>query len=72
MSLDVWACLGGGGDPRTPYWVSEGKQLEQPTMSNHPPSRHHLYINYLIKGLHYFYRVVMLLKWPLVKSYVKQ
>ena len=29
--------------PRTPYWASEGKHSQQPTMPYTPPSRHHLY-----------------------------
>ena len=31
----IWACLG-VYIPRNPYWASEGKHLQQPTMPYHP------------------------------------
>ena len=52
--------------PRTSYWVVKDTH-------NNPPSRQHLFIIYLIKGMLCFYRITMSLKLPLVpKSDVKQ
>ena len=37
-SMDIWACLGVNplDMPRTPYWASEGKHSQQPSMPYHP------------------------------------
>ena len=60
--LSVWACLGVNplDMPRNPYWASEGKHSQQPTMFYHPilTSSSVHFIN-LINGLHCFYRITL-------------